>query len=381
MRALRLFLLLGLLTAVAGCKKEQPLPRRTDSKYIYPTAEGWAKAAPRKHGFDESRLPDLQQLAADSKATGLAVVAGGEMIWEWGNTSEYQCYIASCRKSIMIALYGKYIDNGSIKLRSSLADLGIDDIGGLSDIEKSAKVQDIITCRSGVYHEPSNSGDDENKPARDSKTPGTYWCYNNWDFNVAGYILEKASGKTIYQLVDEMLARPMGFQDWHLDRQKYGGDVSKSTYKAYHLYISVRDFARFGYLMLRKGEWNGEQLIKKSWVSEITSTYSSLQEVSGTGGSFSYGYMWWLFDDNGDKVRANPLYHGGYLARGSGGKYLAVLPEADLVIAYKNADNNGTLSGMYKVIDAFLGAYNPSVKENETDDPGSEEFDNTPEDD
>ena len=376
-----LSLLTVLLLVVVSCKPEPKVRPREKSRYIYPTAEGWAKAAPRKYGFDETKLPDLEQLGKDSKATGLAVVAGGEMIWEWGNTSEYQCYIASCRKSILIAMYGKYIDNGSIKLRSSLADLGIDDIGGLSDLEKSAKVQDIITSRSGVYHEPSNSGDDESKPARDTKTPGTYWCYNNWDFNVAGYILEKVAGKTVYQLVDEMLAKPMGFQDWHLDRQKYGGDTGKSIYKAYHLYISVRDFARFGYLMLRKGEWNGEQLIKKSWVSEITTTYSSLQEVSGNNGTFSYGYMWWLFDDNGDKVRANPLYHGGYLARGSGGKYLAVLPEADLVIAYKNADNNGSLSGMYKVIDAFLKAYNPSIKENETDDPGSEEFDNTPEDD
>ena len=382
MRRFRILALtLAILTLLPSCKKDDPVRKKGSSKYIYPTAEGWAKAAPRKYGFDESKLPDLGALAASSAATGICVVAGGEMIWEWGNTSEYGCYIASCRKSIMISLYGKFIDSGAIKLRSSLADLGIDDIGGLSDLEKSARVQDVITCRSGVYHDPSNGGDDTDKPARDTKTPGTYYCYNNWDFNVAGYILEKASGKTIYQLVDEMLAKPMEWQDWHLDRQKYGGDTSISLYKAYHLYISTRDFARFGYLMLRKGEWNGEQLIKKSWISEITSTYSSLQEVSGNNGTFSYGYMWWLFDDDGEKVRANPLYHGGYMARGAGGKYLAVLPEADLVIAYKNADNKGSISGMYKVIDAFLGAYNPALKENETDDPGGEEFENTPEDD
>ena len=369
MRRLRILLLaLAVLAAVPSCQKKEPVRKKGTTRYIYPTAEGWAKAEPRKHGFDETKLPDLQTLAADSKATGLCVVAGGEMIWEWGNTTEYACYIASCRKSILISMYGKFIDSGAIKPRASLADLGIDDIGGLSDLEKSAKVQDVITCRSGVYHEPSNSGDDENKPARDTKTPGTYYCYNNWDFNVAGFILEQASGKTVYQLVDEMLARPMGWQDWHLDRQKYAGDTSKSIYKAYHLYISTRDFARFGYLMLRKGNWDGEQLVKESWVKEITTTYSSLQEVSGTGGTFSYGYMWWLFDDDGDKVRANPLYYGGYMARGAGGKYLAVLPEADLVIAYKNADNKGSYSGMIKVIDAFLGAYDPELKETEIED-------------
>lgn len=367
-------LLLGF--ALTACQPEKKAENRSKTKYIYP-GETWSKAAPEKHGFDSSKLPDLDQLAKDSKATALAVVAGGEMIWEWGHTEEYTTYIASCRKSILISMYGKYIDSGLIKRRATLADLDIDDIGGLYELEKSAKVEDILACRSGVYHEPSNGGDDETKPKRNTVTPGTHYCYNNWDFNVAGFILEQATGKTVYQLMDENLAKPMQFQDWHLDRQKYGGDTKISYYKAYHMYISTRDFARFGYLMLRKGNWNGTQLIKESWVKEITTTNSTLEEVSGKNGDFSYGYMWWLFDDNGGRVRSNPLYHGGYLARGSGGKYLAVLPAANLVIAYKNADNKGEISGMYKVIDAFLNAYDTGYKEGDYDDPENENQDET----
>lgn len=351
---------LFVIDACARLGKEGEL--KPDKEYIYPSAQGWSVAAPEKYGFDSSKL-DFDAISSESSATGLMVIAGGESIWEWGNTSEYACYIASCRKSILIALYGKYIESGAINLRASLSELGIDDIGGLSDLEKSAKVQDVLTCRSGVYHEASNAGSDVvHMPERNSKKPGTYYLYNNWDFNLAGYLLEQAAGKTVYQLVDEDLAAPLEFQDWHLDKQKYGGDPTLSQYKAYHMYISVRDLARFGLMMLSGGKWNGRQIVNSSWIKEITSEYSTLAEVSGLSGDFSYGYMWWLFDDNGRRVQQNSLYHSGYMAQGAGGKYLAILPEVDLVIAYKNADNNGNLEGMYKVIDAFLDAYNPALK-------------------
>ena len=51
--------------------------------------------------------------------------------------------------------------------------------------------------------------------------------------------------------------------------------------------MTARDLARFGYLMLRGGNWNGTQIIPSSWVEESTRSYS---DVDGAG----YGYLWWV---------------------------------------------------------------------------------------
>ena len=56
-------------------------------------------------------------------------------------------------------------------------------------------------------------------PKRGSEYPGTRMQYNNWDFNAAGTAFEKLTGKTIYQALEEDLARPIGMQDFDPTKQ------------------------------------------------------------------------------------------------------------------------------------------------------------------
>ena len=55
-------------------------------------------------------------------------------------------------------------------------------------------------------------------PRRDRRaaatTPGTFWYYNNWDFNVLGTIYEHATGTGIYDALDRQIAKPIGMQDY-----------------------------------------------------------------------------------------------------------------------------------------------------------------------
>ncbi len=70
-------------------------------------------------------------------------------------------------------LYGYWVENGTIDLDATMEDLGVDDIGGLLPIEKQAKVDHLITARSGVYHPASNGGDNlADAPERGSQVPG-----------------------------------------------------------------------------------------------------------------------------------------------------------------------------------------------------------------
>ena len=96
-------------------------------------------------------------------------------------------------------------------------------------------------------------------------------------------------------------------------------------YPAYHFRLTARDMARFGYLFLRGGNWNGTQIIPADWVRQSTTSYS---ETTGFGEGFGYGYLWW--------VHGYGLNADAFSARGALGKYIVVIPERGLVVAFVN---------------------------------------------
>jgi CubicO group peptidase (beta-lactamase class C family) len=306
---------------------------------VYPGAEWeYVWPSPRaldSYGWETLGLRQARAFIRDSSnTTGLIVIDRGRVVFEFGDVVELS-YVASVRKSILAMLYGKYVEDGTIDLETTLEQLGMDDIGGLLDIEKQATVRDLITARSGVYHLASYSGDDlAFAPERGSQQPGEYMLYSNWDFNAAGAVFEQVTGVNIYDALQEQLALPLSFQDWDRSAQHKDGDLSISKYPAYPIWVSTRDMARIGYLMLRDGRWEDQQVVSQDWIRRITSVVTPLEEmnpVNRRSGYFGYGHMWWIFDG----PRAVGLFEGAYTARGAMGQWITVLPALDLVVAHK----------------------------------------------
>ena len=354
-----LFIILLLLIFV-GCTKKAAF---TGTPFERPTTT-------RALGFSEDSLQSLSQyIDKNANTTGMVALYNGRMIYQYGDIEKIS-YIASCRKSVLSMLFGKYVEDGTIDLQETIGDLGIDEKDGLLPKEKEATVDHIITSRSGVFHKPSNAGyDKDNIQKRGTVEPGEYWVYNNWDFNAAGAILEKYTGRSIYEDMEQQLAIPLGFQDWNIENQKKSGAKRKSQYLAYHMYLSTRDMAKIGQLMLNEGEWNGEQLIPEEWVRKTTTTVTPLDTLIARFGPadptqpyMSYGYMWWLID----KYLDNPEYQGAYTAIGYGGQFITVIPEVNMVIAHKTKLNLPTLIGIsykategdvyWKIVDKLVNA-------------------------
>ena len=199
------------------------------------------------------------------------------------------------------------------------------------DIEKTAKKRDILTSRSGGYWPAGSPGGDENTPPRGSKTPGTYFHYNNWDFNVAGEIFHRLTGKTVFDGFEQDLALPLGFEDWDKTRQRMlGYDSDPSLYKAYHFFLSARDMARLGLVMINQGAWNGSQIVPTDWVQESTKTYfpdANAKEKIG------YGYLWWIPSVG----RTSAEWKNSFLANGHFGQFILGLPAIDTVIVHRRA--------------------------------------------
>jgi CubicO group peptidase (beta-lactamase class C family) len=114
--------------------------------------------------------------------------------------------------AMLVAVHGKVDVNQTVKK------LGLDDKQPFLPVEEHATLEMPMTARSGIYLPSGNDELDARTPKRGSEYPGTYFSYNNWDFNVLGTAFEKLTGKDIYDALDSELAKPVGMQDF--DRAK-----------------------------------------------------------------------------------------------------------------------------------------------------------------
>ena len=309
-------------------------------------ADPWLVAEPESVGFQKDKLEKVAEYAKEKTGTtGLVVAVNGKIIYTYGDIRQVS-YIASCRKSVLSMLYGKYVANGTINLDETVGQLGIDDLQGLLPQEKEATVYDLITARSGVYHPASNPGGiPEGKKYERGATPhGTRFVYNNWDFNVAGTVFTQKTGLDIFDALERDLAKPLGMEDFNRARHKLTGNAKMSKHLAYHMHFSTRDMARLGQLMLRKGRWNGEQLIPEEWVVRSTSVVSPLKGDIHCG----YGILWWLLADK----QYPEQFKGAYSAEGMYGQFITVFPAMNMVVAHKSAGNakKRTTGGQYRHI-------------------------------
>ena len=325
----------SLVVLTLTCLAQAGAQISTDSIFPAKTWQYVARTDLQTYGWTPDVLQKTTAFIRDSShTTGLVVVDRGRVVYQYGDIQELS-YLASVRKSILSMLYGYWVENGTIKLDTTLDELRIDDIGGLLPVEKQATIRHVITARSGVYHPASYSGDDlAEAPTRGSQQPGNYMLYSNWDFNVAGAIFEQLTRRDIYDELQAQLAVPLQFEDWDRSAQHKEGDLTVSKYPAYPIWLSTRDMARIGYLMLHEGNWNGRQVISKDWARRIVSVVTPLPQMNPVrrrDGYFGYGYMWWVWDG----PKAVGPFKGAYSAVGAVGQWISVFPSLNLVVAHK----------------------------------------------
>jgi CubicO group peptidase (beta-lactamase class C family) len=289
-------------------------------------------------GWSKEKLALAHQYAnTDSINTSAVVIMqGGRVIDEWGDTAQ-KIDAYSVRKTLLSALYGIYAGEGTIDPNETLEHLGIDDSpDSLTTAEKQARVVDLLRARSGVYHlvdfETTNMA--SSRPPRGSHPPGTFWYYNNWDFNVLGTIFEKKTGKKIGDAFYERIAKPIGMQDFQPSDVFYFGGPA-SIHPAYHFEITARDLAKFGQLYLRHGRWNNKQIVPEAWV-EKSSHATEMVTANGVNQG-GYEYLWWV--DYGGVHFPEVSLPGIYSARGNGCHFLFIIPTLDLVVVHRT-DND-----------------------------------------
>ena len=346
--------LLSLLVNVAceggATNKEFISLHSYDASLRYYPGRHWAKlSSPELAGWSSQSLERARQFSVSIHSDAVVVVYNGVIVTEWGK-SELRMNIHSIRKSIMSAMYGIYSANKQIDITQTLKELGITDVNGLSDEESRATVRDLLSARSGVYHRAAYETDamEKKRPLRGSHPPGTFWYYNNWDFNVLATIFNQETGKDFFRAFKEDIATPLQMEQFRLDDTTYHYEREHSLHPAYLFRMSALDLARFGLLYLRQGIWDGVSIIPDKWIEESTRLHSVFRPEKNR--RRGYGYMWYV-DEN------------VYYAQGTGGQRVFVIPSRSLVVVHRVDSSSGKGVGarqIWQLLDMIIESGPPS---------------------
>lgn len=303
-----------------GARPDARMDAAPDPSPPYP-GERWQRAeSPEAIGWSTSALARAKRTADAYGTTAVLIVEDGIIVYSWGDlTKAYQC--RSMRKSFLSMLFGVPVTAGRININATLKELDIKDEPPLTSQEREAKVVHLLTSSSGIYHEANyeTATQKATRPARGSHPPGTYFWYNNWDFNTLGTIYKQALGESVFEGFERQLAGPLQMEHHSSENMRWSEDGS-SVHPAYTFRMSPLDQARLGLLILRKGRWKGRQIIPAAWVEASTSPQVDT-EKSGR----SYGYMWWISNLDGMRL---------VFAAGSRGQRIYVIPDRKVVVVH-----------------------------------------------
>lgn len=256
----------------------------------YP-AGAWERVDPEDEGFDPDALEAVAEHAGDAGSTCLVVTRRGRIVGEWywqGTDTADTQEVFSVTKSITSTLVGIAVDDGDLALDTPAAE-HIDEWQGTPSEEVT--VENLLSNDSG--REWSLALDYVQMPREADRTqfaidlgqqypPGEAWSYNNAAIQTLGRVLEGATGEEPHAYAEERLFAPTGMDATEMTRDPSGG-----TNMFFGLRSSCEDLARFGYLFLRDGEWDGTEVLSPEWVEAATGAPSQEHNAA-------YGFLWWL---------------------------------------------------------------------------------------
>jgi CubicO group peptidase (beta-lactamase class C family) len=320
----------------AGTSDQPTTQCRNDSQITYPEVH-WTVLRPEESHWSQRELDAAKDYAKSIKTKSWLLIENGKVVDSFGGIDQLN-RVASARKSLMSAMYGIAVAEHKIDLSKTLEQLGIDDnYPSLSPAEKQATVRDLLMARSGVYHEAigETPAMKAARPKRGSHSHGSFWYYNNWDFNTLGTIFNQSTHESLFAFFKDHFAVPLHMEDYKVADQSYVNGP-ESIHPYYNIYMSTRDMGRFGLLFLGHGCWQEKEIIPATWVIQTTTPYSTVSAL-GLGGA--YGYMWWVAD-RGTLLPNVTIPDGSYAALGVGPQMILVIPSEGIVLVHGVGEPN-----------------------------------------
>ncbi len=308
----------------------------------WPT-DGWRTCHPEEVGIDEAKLRKMNdefaillELHADMHS--VLVIHKGYIVAEQYYSDQYSKdslhKIYSCTKSITSAALGIALDEGYLssvdqKIMDFFPEYTVENPDSMKD---EMTIRDFLTMSAGLewkeidypYDDDRNTynqwiaSEDKVKFVLDQPLihpPGTEYDYSSGISHVLSAILERTTGMKTDEYVKDHLFEPLGIDDYY-----WSHDNQDIPYGGTGLRLKPRDLAKIGYLYLKNGLWNDEQIVPASWVNASSQPYIQRRYIT----DYYYGYQWWVDPD------------GLYAAVGFAGQWMFIVPDYDLVVVFNN---------------------------------------------
>jgi CubicO group peptidase (beta-lactamase class C family) len=338
----------------------------------------WEQISPELAGFDEQRLcsavdeirkaetpwardvrisvmeqmaepPPYNEILGPTRERGEPnglILRAGRIVAEWGDTSRVDMTF-SASKSYLALCAGLAFDKGLLPDFSRPVRELIDD-GNFDSLHNSRIIWEHLLQQTSewegtLWGKPDflDRGRDiyQNDPQtqkgtqRELKEPGTFFEYNDVRVNVTSLALLRLWRKPLPEVLREGIMNCIGASstwEWHGYRNSQvviQGTTINSVPGGGHwgggIFISSRDHARAGYLMLRKGVWKNTRLLSERFI-ELALTPSKPNP--------DYGYMIWL---NNSRSLVPAASASSFFFQGAGANVVWVEPEKDLVVVFR----------------------------------------------
>jgi CubicO group peptidase (beta-lactamase class C family) len=300
------------------------------SQTIYfPPVSGntWDTIAPQTLGYCQPKIDSLYNYLEVNNTKAFILLKDGKIVLEkyFGtHTATTPWQWASAGKTITSFMTGIAQQEGHLSITDTTSSyLGQGWTNCTPEQEEKITIWNQLTMTSGL-----NDGVSDPFCTLDScliyqADAGLRWSYHNAPYTLLDNVIENATGVTLNNYTTQKLKNPTGMT---------GAFFSVGYNNVF--FSTARSMARFGSLILNKGNWNGNQIMTDTaYFNDMVNTSQNLNK--------SYGYLWWL---NGKQSFMVPMLQNvfpGFVcpnapadmisAIGAGGQFLNIVPSQNLV--------------------------------------------------
>jgi CubicO group peptidase (beta-lactamase class C family)/predicted aspartyl protease len=275
-------------------------PESGSSAFFDAASEGMSTAArtdPATVGLEASAVEELVREAERSRSSALVLIKDDKVVVDRTFDAPGTLSLMSVTKSIVSLAIGLLIAEHKIASVDSPLSTWFPE--WKSGPKGKVTLRHVLMQTSGLDHEKGarklyEQADVLQFVRKSALTgePGKEFSYSNEAVQLLSGVIAKAAGKPVDVYLDEKLFKPLGIKDWSWDKDKAGNVRTFAD-----LALPARGLAKIGQLMLRKGNWQGKQLLPAAWIQESTSPRR--EDIPW------YGYLWWA-KRTGDAVVQTP---------------------------------------------------------------------------
>jgi CubicO group peptidase (beta-lactamase class C family) len=337
--------------------------------YQQPTStdDGWETASLTEADINPEVINHLMRdLVTDKAYKGMhsvLIARDGKLVFEeyfYDETIDTPHPLRSANKSLTSILIGVAVKEGLIE---SVDDNIYDYFPEIPGAGQPITIRHLLTMTGGLDANDWNraSAGNESKIYRLQQDwtnfylnlpiknpPGSQFAYSTGGEMVLRDLITRVSGQSLQDYTQERLLEPLGINQYQWHRYAFERDDLPVR-----LNLRSRDMLKIGQLYLDKGRWQDHQIVNADWVAESTTQHAQIdnERMRNPG----YGYFWWKhpFQVNGQDVDS-------FAAQGSGGQFIFVLPEQQLVVVFTQGNyGNRRRNNPFRIMRALIL---PSIK-------------------